>query len=231
MKVERALAWYCHILLDRHQHIIVATVGRDGLPQLSQVPYRREGDDLYLALAADSPLLAGLRAVGPIAALLMSDNSLPLVNIGGAAESVTEPDTIARLRAAFPNLANDTGLYRLLPDTMLPLQGAMDSRTFTDGETIVRQGEIADRFYVILAGECEVSRVTGAAPQALAQLKAGDYFGESGLLAGAPRNASVLARGSAQVVSLSRTAFSIAMHHGFPTASDLARVISASATA
>ena len=50
-----------------------------------------------------------------------------------------------------------------------------------------------------------------------------------GLLAGAPRNASVIARGDVTVVSLSRTAFSTVMHYNSSTAADLARAICAAA--
>jgi hypothetical protein len=225
VKVERALAWYCHILLDRHQHLIVATVGRDGLPQLARVPYHREGDDVYIALAPDSPIATGLDTVGPVAALLAGDDSLPLVSLSGAAELVADPATVAGLRSSLTDAAAGDVIYRLMPDTVAPLRGAMDARTYAEGDLIVRQGEVPDRFYVILRGECEVSRVTGGAPQALAQLEAGNYFGESGLLAGAPRNASVIARGDVTVVSLSRTAFSTIMHYNSSTATDLARAI------
>jgi Cyclic nucleotide-binding domain/Pyridoxamine 5'-phosphate oxidase len=230
VKVERALAWYCHILLDRHQHLIVATVGRDGLPQLARVPYRRDGDDLYVAVASDVPIAGGLGAVGPVAALLVGDDSLPLVSIGGAAEVVDDGETVERLRTAFPAATGgDAAIYRLMPDNLSPLRGAMEATTYPDGAAIVRQGEIADRYYVILQGECEVSRVTGGAPQSLAQLQAGAFFGESGLLAGAPRNASVYARGEVIAASLNRTAFSTVIHHTGTTAADLAGAIRAAA--
>jgi hypothetical protein len=193
------------------------------------VPYRREGDDVYIALAPDSPIAAGLGTVGPVAALLAGDDSLPLVSLSGAAESIADSATVTDLRSGLPDAGADDALYRLMPDTVVPLRGAMDARTYADGEAVVSQGDIPDRFYVILQGECEVSRVTGGAPQVLAQLQAGNYFGESGLLAGAPRNASVIARGDVTVVSLSRTAFSTILHYSPSTAADLARAICAAA--
>jgi hypothetical protein len=226
VKVERALAWYCHILLDRHQHLIVATVGRDGLPQLARVPYHRDGDEIYVAVTPDASIADGLGTVGPVAALLAGDDSLPLVSIGGAAELVEDGATVERLRAEFPAATGaEAALYRLMPDSLAPMRGAMEVRTYPDGTAIVRQGEIADRYYVILQGECEVSRVTGGAPQSLAQLQTGAFFGESGLLAGAPRNASVIARGEVVAASLSRTAFSTVIHHTGTSAADLAGVI------
>lgn len=226
MKVERALVWYCRILLDRHQYLVLATVDREGLPQLARVAYRRDGDDLYLAVEADSPIVGGLRNVGPVAGLLVGSDSLPLVSLGGAAELLSDSETAARLRPTFPGTIGDGATYyRLLLDTLLPLQGAMDARSLSDGAVVVRQGEIADRLYIILQGVCEVSRVTGGAPQSLAQLQPGNFFGESGLLAGAPRNASVHARGPVEVVSLSRSAFSIVLHHTGLNTIELAKAI------
>jgi CRP-like cAMP-binding protein len=137
---------------------------------------------------------------------------------------------VGRVRASFPAAIGGQGaFYRLLPDSLVPLQGAMEARTYPDGAAIVRQGEIADRYYVILQGECEVSRVAGGAPQSLAQLQPGAFFGESGLLAGAPRNASVYARGEVIAASLSRMAFSTVLHHTGSTAADLAGAIRAAA--
>lgn len=229
MKIERALAWYCRILLDSHQHLIVSTVGRDGLPLIGRVAYRRDGDDLFLAVPADAAVAPGLGAVGPVAGLLVGGDSLPLVRLAGAAELADDPDTVERLRSTLP-ADGATTLYRLLPDTLVPLQRALEVRIVGDGEAIVRQGEIADRFYIVLAGACAVSRVAGGDPQELAALAPGGFFGDSGLLAGAPRNASVHARGEATVASLSRNGFSTALHHTGLNAAGLAAAIYAASS-
>ena len=50
---------------------------------------------------------------------------------------------------------------------------------------------IRDSYYVIESGRCEVSRQVGGAPLHVAELKAGDAFGEEALVAGERRNASV----------------------------------------
>jgi CRP-like cAMP-binding protein len=187
--------------------------------------YRREGGEISIAVGADEAIAGEMRTVGPVAALLIGDDSLPLVSVAGAAERIEDAGAVARLRGAFPSAGDDAAYYRLLPDAMVPLRGAMEARTYPDGAAIVQQGEIADRFYVILQGECEVSRVAGGAPQSLAQLQAGGFFGESGLLSGAPRNASVFARGEVTAASLSRSAFSLVLHHSGSNAADIAGAI------
>ncbi len=62
---------------------------------------------------------------------------------------------------------------------------------FGQGEVVVHAGEAGDSLYVIREGVCEVLR--DAAGQAVAQLKAGDFFGEMTLLTGDPRSATVRA--------------------------------------
>lgn len=60
------------------------------------------------------------------------------------------------------------------------------------GEAIVRQDEPADRFYVILDGEFQVSQAeAGWGPRHIRTLGPDDVFGEIGLLTGAPRTATV----------------------------------------
>ena len=59
----------------------------------------------------------------------------------------------------------------------------------------MRQGEPADRFYVIADGTFRVTQQTGEGqvPNVLRELRAGDVFGEIGLLTGAARTATVTA--------------------------------------
>ncbi len=62
-----------------------------------------------------------------------------------------------------------------------------------DNDTIIRQGDPGDYYYVIREGRCRVLRsVPGAtAPQVLAELSVGDSFGEEALVSRNPRNATV----------------------------------------
>jgi hypothetical protein len=71
------------------------------------------------------------------------------------------------------------------------------------GETIVREGETGDRFYVVASGELEVT-VAGAPT---GRLEAGDAFGEIALLRDVPRTASVTTRTDADLYGLDRDAF------------------------
>lgn len=58
------------------------------------------------------------------------------------------------------------------------------------GDALVEQGTFSWAFFVILEGEAEVVRDG----RHLAELGAGDFLGEAGVMQRAPRNASVVAR-------------------------------------
>jgi len=73
------------------------------------------------------------------------------------------------------------------------------------GETIIRQGEIANEMYFICRGEVEVLQSFG---QVVSQLKDGDFFGEVGLLLAAARTADVRAKTLCDLFVLSKKDFS-----------------------
>jgi CRP-like cAMP-binding protein/cytochrome P450 len=81
-------------------------------------------------------------------------------------------------------------------------------RRFAAGTVIVREGELADAFYLLTKGSVTVTRETGASVQPLAELGEGDWFGEVGLLQNAPRSATVTAGANgADTLVLDREAF------------------------
>ena len=67
---------------------------------------------------------------------------------------------------------------------------ALRSTSAEVGETIIERGAIAKEMYLISQGEVEVIDASG---HLMATLKAGDFFGEIGLLVSVPRTATVRA--------------------------------------
>jgi CRP/FNR family cyclic AMP-dependent transcriptional regulator len=72
-----------------------------------------------------------------------------------------------------------------------------------EGTPLVREGEFAYEFFVIEEGSAEVLREG----EHVADLGPGDFLGEMGIVAQAPRNASVVAREPTRVMVLSEQDF------------------------
>ena len=79
--------------------------------------------------------------------------------------------------------------------------------TAADGAAVFREGDPGDRFYVLTGGSVRVQR----RGEDVAKLDEGAHFGELALFDDAPRNATVVAEGTAGFVTLSRAAFSKAL--------------------
>lgn len=69
---------------------------------------------------------------------------------------------------------------------------------FTDGQAIVRQGQIGNGLYVIVSGSAQI--VQGTAE--LARLGPGDFFGELSVIDQRPRAASAIAVGATICLAL-----------------------------
>jgi hypothetical protein len=84
--------------------------------------------------------------------------------------------------------------------TLVPMHAA---------DVVIRQGDPADRFYVIVQGEVEVTQTTGpGSPQNLLRhMREGEFFGEIGLLSNVARTATVTAVTDGRLVALDREPF------------------------
>ena len=72
---------------------------------------------------------------------------------------------------------------------------------------IIRQGDAGDYYYLIEQGRCLVTREVAGSTVELAELKAGDAFGEEALVADKPRNASVTMRTDGVLLQLCKAEF------------------------
>jgi CRP-like cAMP-binding protein len=71
--------------------------------------------------------------------------------------------------------------------------GWFETKVFAAGTAIVKQGDPAEVAYIIVSGACEVYKSTEGSRTLLRRLGAGDVFGETAILTGEPRTASVVA--------------------------------------
>ena len=81
----------------------------------------------------------------------------------------------------------------------------LPEKVFKAGEAIIREGETGDAAYVILDGHCQANRAVGGKTQMLRLLGPGEMFGETAVLTGSPRSATVIALMDTTVAVVDRT--------------------------
>ncbi len=99
--------------------------------------------------------------------------------------------------------------HQIPPANIQAIFMRMESVPVKAGEVIVKQDEEGDYFYIIKKGRALVTRAMPKQPSGikLAELKAGDTFGEEALISDARRNATVTMLTSGLVSRLSKTDF------------------------
>ena len=95
----------------------------------------------------------------------------------------------------------------LTPQQLTDVAEHMKKRHFAAGDTIIREGEPGEDFFLISDGEVEVIR----SDHEVARLGPGDFFGEVALISGEPRNATVVAEGGVDAYALGKTDFQTAL--------------------
>ena len=95
----------------------------------------------------------------------------------------------------------------LTPQTLAEAADRMNQEIFNAGDEIIRQGDPGEKFYVVRNGELDVVLGESGSTRVKAHLVPGDYFGETALLTGAPRNATVVATTEVELYSLGKAEF------------------------
>jgi len=114
-----------------------------------------------------------------------------------------------RWRIEAAELLDELPLFDDLPVEVLnDIAGRVERREVGPGVAVVRQGDLADAFYVIRAGTLDVVEADDDGTERVVQtLGAGQSFGELALVTGAHRNATVRAREAAELFAIDRGTF------------------------
>merc|ERR1711957_1108882 len=83
------------------------------------------------------------------------------------------------------------------------LSDALVSEIFADGQTVMRQGEVGNKFFILEEGAAEATK----GGSKVMDFGVGDYFGELALITDQPRAATVVARGSCKMLSIDSGSF------------------------
>jgi MFS family permease len=161
----------------------------------------------YAAGSLLMPIAAGI--FGTLAVLAGAGVAMALAVVIGVvllgASALVEP-TLDPIRAKLLHVPVFAGL----PPARLDLAAQRaEIREVTPDEVVIRQGDAADRFYVIADGEFVVTqRQPGHdEPVELRRMGADEVFGEIGLLSGVPRTATVTAATRGTLLALNAPDF------------------------
>jgi CRP-like cAMP-binding protein len=102
------------------------------------------------------------------------------------------------------NMLRRAPLFSGMTDrTLQAVAELADEVEYVRGESIVREGDEGDAFYILSDGVAVVEQEE----RAIRTLSAGAFFGEISLIDGKPRSASVIATQSVRAVRVSRAGF------------------------
>ncbi|MBI3370709.1 MAG: cyclic nucleotide-binding domain-containing protein [Betaproteobacteria bacterium] len=176
-------------------------------------------EEARAAINRRTPAVARSRAITDVDVIAIDDEVLDILAtwdelaavsaVGETGPEPGSPGTDWRLLSGMFSISSlRSGVFAQLPaahiDTLLKRFERIPVRR---GEVVIREGGDGDYYYVIESGRFRVERVVGGVTMELAELKSGDAFGEEALVSEAKRNATVIARGDAQLLRLAKSDF------------------------
>jgi rhodanese-related sulfurtransferase len=156
----------------------------------------------------------GSKAITDVELLSLDEDTLDIVvtwnQLATPNQSAKEADqTDWRMMSGMFAVDNLTvGTFAALPPANIQALLAKFQRVPAKrGETIIKQGDPGDYYYLIESGRCKVSRLVAGSPVQLAEIKEGDAFGEDALVADTVRNATVTMSTDGALMRLSKQDF------------------------
>ncbi len=106
-------------------------------------------------------------------------------------------------------MADPNGVCMLSRDELKAVARDVKRTRFTYGETLMRQNEAGESFYVLVQGSVKGSIANSDAARPIEfELQPGALFGEMSLLTGLPRSATMTAAANCELLEFDRNAFS-----------------------
>ncbi|TMB47791.1 MAG: cyclic nucleotide-binding domain-containing protein, partial [Deltaproteobacteria bacterium] len=112
----------------------------------------------------------------------------------------SEPELLAALRR-LPHFAE------LTPELLSLVAARARQRTASRGDILCRAGERGEEFFLIIGGAVRIAVPSARGEEVVAELGAGEWFGEMALITGEPRSASAIAGTDTKLAVLARTDF------------------------
>lgn len=124
----------------------------------------------------------------------------------GAGNSLASQQKVERITRILRNVPL---LQKLTDQEHARIASLLEEKTYSCNQTIIKQGQQSDGFFIIYKGEVVVTRRNKDDEKdvELGRLGTGDYFGEAGLLSNAPRGATVTATTTVDTFYLEKKKF------------------------
>ena len=159
------------------------------------------------------PRSATVRAKTKVVVLEMLRNVLDILQKNKTFRA--ELDRKYRQRALQTHLKS-VPVFSAMPDDFIDyLRDRVELARYSAGEVIVRQGDVADAFYLIRLGFVKISEHRAGGELVLTYTGRGGYFGEMGLLGGGVRTATCTALDHVDVVRIKGEDFALMLQR-FP---------------
>jgi CRP-like cAMP-binding protein len=153
-----------------------------------------------LALLRDRPRAATVRAVTDVRLLALERDDFLTAVAGAEVHALVDTETDDGLPADRAELLARTPLLQGVPRRALrELVHGATFHTVDAGAAIVSEGELDDRYHVLLSGRASVT----VGDERRAELAPGDGFGDIAVLHRVPRTATVVAEESCELLTLS----------------------------
>ncbi len=106
-------------------------------------------------------------------------------------------------------LLNTEAFRRIPPANIQAIFTSLEDVSFKAGDSVIKQGEPGDYFYIIKSGRCMVTRKMSGQDKEikLAELEPGTSFGEEALISDAERNATIVMLSDGVLSRLSKEQF------------------------
>lgn len=166
-------------------------------------------------LAKRSPAIAEAKAITDIRLLRIDDEMLDIMMTWDQLTTALTPPAKAPETTDWSLMSGAFRLKSLTDGALARLPSASIDALFRRferirvkaGDVILREGEEGDYYYIIESGRCSVTRRVGGVEMPLAELKAGDAFGEEALVAESARNATVSMKSAGVLLRLGKPDF------------------------
>ena len=166
-------------------------------------------------LAPNLPRTASARAVDEISYLSIDSELLDVMITWDQTGTYEVEELQAQLNGGnsgddwMTTLLQTRSFHRIPPANIQAIFMRMQRVPYLAGDVVIKQGDEGDYFYVIVKGQCVVTRETPLNRDGikLAELSVGDTFGEEALIAEAKRNATITMQTDGVLMRLAKDDF------------------------